>query len=82
MNSERFGIIRKSVLTNSGKTDCNISVLDGILNILPAGLTRILQLTLSNLVDAYKKNELLLNTKIALYMLSSILVDRAEPSEL
>ena len=81
MNSERFGIIRKSVLTNSGKTDCNISVLDGILNILPAGLTRILQLTLSNLVDAYKKNELLSNTKIALYMLSSILVDRAEPSE-
>ncbi len=81
MNSERFGIIRKSVLTNSGETDCNISILDGILNILPAGLPRTLQLTLSNLVDAYKKNELLLNTRIALYMLSSILVDRAEPSE-
>jgi hypothetical protein len=81
MNSERFGIIRKSVLTNYGETECNISIIDGILNILPAGLTRILQLTLSNLVDAYKKNELLLNTKIALYMLSSILVDRAEPSE-
>jgi hypothetical protein len=81
MNSERFGIIRKSVLTNSGETDCKISILDGILNILPAGLTRTLQLTLSNLVDAYKKNELLLNPRIALYMLSSILVDRAEPSE-
>jgi len=81
MNSERFGIIRKSVLTNSGETDYNISILDGIINILPAGLTRTLQLTLSNLVDAYKKNELLLNTRIALYMLSSILVDRAEPSE-
>jgi len=81
MNSEKFGIIRKSVLTNSGETDCNISILDGILNILPAGLTRTLQLTLSNLVDAYKKNELLSGTKIALYMLSSILVDRAEPSE-
>ena len=81
MNSERFGIVRKSVLTNSGETDCNISILDGILNILPAGLTRTLQLSLSNLVDAYKKNELLLNTRIALYMLSSILVDRAEPSE-
>jgi hypothetical protein len=81
MNSERFGIIRKSVLTNSGETDCDISILDGILNILPAGITRTLQLTLSNLVDAYKKNELLLNTRIALYMLSSILVDRAEPSE-
>lgn len=81
MNSERFGIIRKSVLCNSGKTACNISVLDGIQNVLPAGLTRTLQLSLSNLVDAYKKNELLLNTNIALFMLSSILVDRAEPSE-
>ena len=81
MNSERFGIIRKSVLTNCGETDYNISLLDGIINILPAGLTRTLQLTLSNLVDAYKKNERLLNTRIALYMLSSILVDRAEPSE-
>ena len=81
MNSERFGIIRKSVLSNSGKTACNISVLDGIQNILPAGLTRTLQLTLSNLVDAYKKNELLNNSKIGLFMLSSILVDRAEPSE-
>jgi len=81
MNSERFGIIRKSVLTNCGETDYNISILDGIINILPAGLTRTLQLTLSNLVDAYKKNERLLNTRIALYMLSSILVDRAEPSE-
>jgi hypothetical protein len=81
MNSERFGIIRKSVLSNSGDTDCSISILDGIQNILPAGLTRTLQLSLSNLIDAYKKNELLLNSNIALFMLSSILVDRAEPSE-
>ncbi len=81
MNSERFGIIRKSVLNNSGETACSISILDGIQNILPAGLTRALQLSFSNLVDAYKKSELLMNTKIALFMLSSILVDRAEPSE-
>ena len=81
MNSERFGIIRKSVLTNSGKTAWSISMLDGIQNILPAGLTRTLQLSMSNLIDAYKKNELLLNTNIALFILSSVIVDRAEPSE-
>lgn len=81
MNSEKFGIIRKSVLSNSGETACNVSILDGIQNILPAGLNRTLQLSFSNLVDAYKKNELLMNTNIALFMLSSILVDRAEPSE-
>jgi hypothetical protein len=81
MNSERFGIIRKAEIRNTGQTAWSISILDGIQNILPAGLNRTLQLTLSNLVDAYKKNELLVNTNIALYMLSSILVDRAEPSE-
>ena len=81
MNSERFGLIRKSVLRNSGEAACSVSLLDGIQNILPAGLNRTLQLSLSNLVDAYKKNELLKDTNIALFMLSSILVDRAEPSE-
>jgi hypothetical protein len=81
MNSERFGIIRKSVLKNSGETGCTVSILDGVQNILPAGINRAQQLSLSNLVDAYKKNELLVNSNIALFMLSSILVDRAEPSE-
>jgi hypothetical protein len=81
MNSEKFGIIRKSILRNSGETVCNISMLDGIQNILPAGLNRTLQLSFSSLVDAYKKNELLSGSSIALYMLSSIIVDRAEPSE-
>jgi len=81
MNSERFGLIRRSVLSNTGEAACSISVLDGIQNILPAGLNRTLQLSLSNLVDAYKKSELLMNSNIALFMLSSILVDKAEPSE-
>jgi hypothetical protein len=81
MNSERFGFIRKSQLTNTGKTKCNVSLLDGIQNILPSRLTRVLQLSFSNLVDAYKKSELLDFNNVALFMLSSILVDRAEPSE-
>jgi hypothetical protein len=35
----------------------------------------------SNLLDAYKKNELLQESGLGLFMLSSIPVDRAEPSE-
>ena len=81
MNSEKFGIIRKSLLSNTAETCYTVSILDGIQNILPAGIDRALQLSLSNLTDAYKKNELLINTNIALFMLSSIIVDRAEPSE-
>ena len=81
MNSEKFGFIRKSVISNNGDSICSISVLDGIQNILPAGVKRMLQLSLSNLVDAYKKSELIIDQSIALYMLSSVIVDKAEPSE-
>ena len=81
MNSEKFGFIKRATITNNLATTCSISVLDGIQNILPAGINRQLQLSLSNLVDAYKKNELVNNHSIALFMLSSIIVDKAEPSE-
>ncbi len=39
------------------------------------------QLHYSNLGDAYKKNELLTQSQLGLYYLSSIPTDRAEPSE-
>ena len=35
----------------------------------------------SNLLDAYKKNERIEGSTLGLFMLSSIPVDRAEPSE-
>jgi hypothetical protein len=81
MNSEKFGFIKKSTLTNNLESTCTVSVLDGIQNILPAGIDRQFQLSYSNLVDAYKKNELVTHHNIGLFMLSSIIVDRAEPSE-
>ena len=81
MNSETFGFIRKSALSNIGNTPIAVSVIDGIQNLLPAGINRALQLSLSNLVDAYKKSELIVDQSIALFMLSAVIVDRAEPSE-
>ncbi|WP_310380280.1 hypothetical protein [Flavobacterium sp.] len=81
MNSEKFGFIKKSTLTNHLNTNAKVSILDGIQNILPAGIDSALQLSYSNLVDAYKKCELVTNTNIGLYMLSSVIVDKAEPSE-
>jgi hypothetical protein len=56
-------------------------LLDGIQNIVPRGLDQNFQLHYSNLGDAYKKNELLTQTQLGLYYLSSIPTDRAEPSE-
>ncbi len=80
-NSEKYGFIKKSSLKNHGKQLLNIELVDGVQNILPFGVERILQNRLSTLVEAYKKNELIVESGIGIYSLSSIITDKAEPSE-
>ncbi|MHC1778389.1 MAG: hypothetical protein AB9834_23510 [Lentimicrobium sp.] len=79
--SEKFGFVKKSEISNHNAGSVTIDVLDGITNILPNGVDFDFQNAYSSLLDAYKKCELLEETKLGLYMLSSIPVDRAEPSE-
>ncbi|MRT92096.1 hypothetical protein EMN46_03965 [Ancylomarina sp. 16SWW S1-10-2] len=80
-NSEKFGFVRKSVLSNKTNQSVKLEILDGIRNILPSGVDYNFQSEYSNLLDAYKKGELLSDSGLGLFMLSSIPVDRAEPSE-
>lgn len=80
-NSERFGIVRTSHIENTSIDIQHIEIIDGIQNILPYGVDFDFQNAYSNLLDGYKKNELLTESGLGLYMLSSIPVDRAEPSE-
>ncbi|RLD61323.1 MAG: hypothetical protein DRJ01_08135 [Bacteroidetes bacterium] len=80
-NSEKFGFVKKSCVINNNKTAINIEVLDGIQNILPYGVDYNFQNEYSNLLDAYKKNEQIQGSTLGLFILSSIPVDRAEPSE-
>lgn len=80
-SSDKFGFIRKATLINNSQNSVDITLLDGIQNILPNGVNEDLQAKLSNLVDAYKKNELLADVGIGIYSLSAIIVDKAEPSE-
>lgn len=80
-NSEKFGWIKKSNIQNTGGSEVVVQLLDGIRNILPYGVDYAFQNEYSNLLDAYKKNELLKESHLGLFMLSSIPVDRAEPSE-
>ncbi|WP_445957030.1 hypothetical protein [Yeosuana sp.] len=80
-SSNKFGFVKKSTIVNHTKTDIKVTVLDGIQNILPFGVFEDLQATRSNLVDAYKKNELEAEVGIGIYALSAIIVDKAEPSE-
>jgi hypothetical protein len=80
-NSEKFGFVKKSWLTNHNTHKTKVDILDGIRNILPHGFNYHFQNEYSNLLDAYKKNERVEGSTLGLFMLSSIPVDRAEPSE-
>lgn len=80
-NSDKYGWIKKSSIRNTDKNGVNINILDGLCNIMPHGIDYTFQNEFSVLADAYKKNELEEESKIGLFMLSAIPVDRAEPSE-
>ena len=79
-SSNVYGFVRTSTLSNEGE-EVSISVLDGIQNIIPYGVGSELQNRQSNLVDAYKRSELLEDSGLGIFALSAIIVDRAEPSE-
>lgn len=80
-SSDRFGFVKTSKITNLSNTKKTITCLDGIQNILPSGVGSALQNLRSNLVDAYKRNELHRESGIGIFALSAIIVDKAEPSE-
>ena len=79
--SQEYGFVKKSSLTNEGNKPAKIRLLDGLQNLLPYGVEIKMQTDRSTLLDAYKKNELLSESGLGLFLLSSIPVDKAEPSE-
>ncbi|MCX2719830.1 hypothetical protein [Lentiprolixibacter aurantiacus] len=80
-SSNVYGFVRKSSLRNNGDAQLEISLIDGIQNVLPYGVGSDLQNRQSNLVDAYKRTELLKSSGLGIFALSAIIVDKAEPSE-
>ena len=80
-NSDRFGFVRHAWLCNSGSAHLRITLLDGIQNLMPCGVGSRFQLEYSTLLDAYKRNELVPETGLGLYTLSSVPIDRPEPAE-
>ena len=79
--SDKFGFVKTSTIVNNSSSPLRVDILDGIENLLPYGVESGIQNSLSCLVNAYKKNELEQDTGLGIYSMSSILVDRAEPSE-
>jgi len=81
MSSDSLGWVRKCNLENLSDKTIDIEIVDGLQNIIPFGITRDTQSLMSTLMDAYKVAEWLPKANLALFRMSSIPVDRAEPSE-
>ncbi len=79
--SSRYGWIRTVELADLGEEGNELEVLDGLLDVMPAGVTTQLEQTRSNLVDAYKRSETGPWGSLAVYTLEALITDRAEPAE-
>jgi len=79
--SEAHGFVRHCELENLSDEPRRLRVLDGLRNLLPAGIPLRLQNNSSCLADAYKTAELLSGTSLAVYALAAAIVDRAIPLE-
>ena len=80
-SSNLYGFVKQSRIVNQSDESVLIEVMDGFQNILPYGVPSDLQTKTSNLADAYKRSELIVESGLGIYALSAIIVDKAEPSE-
>ena len=79
-SSDKYGLVRICSVKNVGSGERSVTLLDGAQNIMPACANNEVQATTSNLIDAYKKTDLD-PSGLALFSMSSVLTDKAEPSE-
>ncbi|MEP0264608.1 hypothetical protein [Dokdonia sp.] len=80
-SSDTHGFVKKATLVNNLENTIKVIMLDGVQNIVPHSVGEDMQKTGSNLVDAYKRNELIADSGVGIYALSATIVDKAEPSE-
>jgi hypothetical protein len=79
--SESFGFVRAASMTNTGDRPARVDLIDGLLNLVPHGLTPGLYSQMSNLTNAYKRSETMGGGRLAVYTLEARVVDRPEPAE-
>jgi len=79
--SDRYGFVKTAWLKDESGDGCSVVLVDGLQNLLPYGANMQLQRLFSNLLNAYKRNELEPQTGLGIFALSSGLTDLAEPSE-
>ena len=80
-SSDKYGLVKHSIIQNMDGAAVKIQVLDGCRNILPACADANFQNVKSVLLDAYKKTDFDVNSGLTVFSLSSVPTDKAEPSE-
>ena len=80
-SSDRFGFVRTSTVENLGSTPVRLDLVDGLLNLMPAGVPLGLQQKASCLVNAYTRAEVDPGTRLGLVSLQAQIVDHAKPAE-
>jgi hypothetical protein len=78
---ERYGFVKTTWLKDESGDGCPVALVDGLQNLLPYAVNVQVQRLFSNLLNAYKRNELEPQTGLGIFALSSGLTDLAEPSE-
>ncbi|MCC7143907.1 MAG: hypothetical protein IT349_17550 [Candidatus Eisenbacteria bacterium] len=79
--SDRYGWVRTVRLQNLGAASLGVEVLDGLRNLLPFGVPLPIYQRASSLVDAYKQTDLDPESRLAVFSLSSVILDRPEAAE-
>jgi len=79
--SQKFGFIRNSKIENIGSKTMNVTIIDGLRNIMPPGIELRTQQEMSNLANAYKVSEYIPESHCALFYLNALIMDRPEPGE-
>ena len=79
--SDAFGFVKTTWLHNAAGSPCQVELVDGLQNLLPANVTSFTQNIFSPLLDAYKRSEVDPHTGLAIFALNSTLTDLPEPSE-
>jgi hypothetical protein len=80
-NSDQFGFIRSCTITSDRTTPATIEILDGLLNVLPAGAELVTQQRASCLINAYTRCEVAPTTGLGIFAMTSMIVDKAEAAD-
>jgi hypothetical protein len=79
--ADRFGFVRTCELRRNTPGGADVEILDGLLDVLPAGVDLAAQQRTSTLVDAYRRAEIDSVSGAGLFTLEARVTDKPEPAE-